>query len=207
MSHSRLRGSISKTGSVSRSSSSSLSKKLSGGVRSPGIAQRTASDSTARQRVQEKLSEALFNESEEFSSKEEANDIAKKIESEMYSKYGGCTQEYKDKYRTLNFNLKDELNSNLRERIFSLELSAKELMEMGSEELANENKKEVRKKIIEEKIREAQPFNAQTASTDQFRCGKCRQRECTYYQLQTRSADEPMTTFVTCVKCGNRWKC
>ena len=31
--------------------------------------------------------------------------------------------------------------------------------------------------------------------------------QCTYYQLQTRSADEPMTTFVTCIKCGTRFKC
>ena len=44
------------------------------------------------------------------------------------------------------------------------------------------------------------------ASTDQFKCGKCKQRKCTYFQLQTRSADEPMTTFVTCVNCNNRWK-
>ena len=39
-----------------------------------------------------------------------------------------------------------------------------------------------------------------------FRCAKCRQNNCTYYQLQTRSADEPMTTFVTCLNCDNRWK-
>ena len=44
------------------------------------------------------------------------------------------------------------------------------------------------------------------ATTDQFQCGKCRQRKTQYYQMQTRSADEPMTTFVTCVNCGNRWK-
>ena len=25
-------------------------------------------------------------------------------------------------------------------------------------------------------------------------------------QVQTRSADEPMTTFVFCNECGNRWK-
>ena len=42
--------------------------------------------------------------------------------------------------------------------------------------------------------------------TDQFQCGKCKQRKCTYYQMQTRSADEPMTTFVTCIVCNNRWK-
>ncbi|KAG2296331.1 hypothetical protein Bca52824_043000 [Brassica carinata] len=44
------------------------------------------------------------------------------------------------------------------------------------------------------------------ASTDQFKCGRCGQRKCTYYQMQTRSADEPMTTYVTCVNCDNHWK-
>jgi transcription elongation factor S-II len=45
------------------------------------------------------------------------------------------------------------------------------------------------------------------AATDTFTCRKCRSKKCTYYQMQTRSADEPMTTFVTCIDCGNRWKC
>ena len=46
-----------------------------------------------------------------------------------------------------------------------------------------------------------------TATTDQFTCGKCKTKKCSYYQLQTRSADEPMTTFVSCLNCGARWKC
>jgi len=45
------------------------------------------------------------------------------------------------------------------------------------------------------------------AATDTFKCRKCYSNKCTYYQMQTRSADEPMTTFVTCINCGNRWKC
>jgi DNA-directed RNA polymerase subunit M/transcription elongation factor TFIIS len=40
-----------------------------------------------------------------------------------------------------------------------------------------------------------------------FKCGKCKSKKTTYYQMQTRSADEPMTTFVTCTLCANRWKC
>ena len=40
-----------------------------------------------------------------------------------------------------------------------------------------------------------------------FKCGKCKSTKTTYYQMQTRSADEPMTTFVTCTNCSNRWKC
>jgi len=47
---------------------------------------------------------------------------------------------------------------------------------------------------------------ATVGSSDQFQCGRCKERKCTYYQKQTRSADEPMTTFVTCTVCGNRWK-
>jgi transcription elongation factor S-II len=38
-----------------------------------------------------------------------------------------------------------------------------------------------------------------------MKCGKCGKKNCTYNQLQTRSADEPMTTFVMCNECGNRY--
>ena len=39
-----------------------------------------------------------------------------------------------------------------------------------------------------------------------FQCGKCKSKKTTYYSLQTRSADEPMTNFITCTNCENRWK-
>ena len=45
------------------------------------------------------------------------------------------------------------------------------------------------------------------AATDTFTCRKCKGNQCTYYQMQTRSADEPMTTFIFCLGCNNRWKC
>ena len=63
--------------------------------------------------------------------------------------------------------------------------------------------------LIESKrIRDKNKYEVKLeASTDNFQCHNCKSRECTYYQLQTRSADEPMTTFVTCIKCGSRWKC
>jgi transcription elongation factor S-II len=40
----------------------------------------------------------------------------------------------------------------------------------------------------------------------QFKCGKCKSKKTTYYQLQTRSADEPMTCYITCIACSHRWK-
>lgn len=39
-----------------------------------------------------------------------------------------------------------------------------------------------------------------------FECGKCGSKRTTYYSLQTRSADEPMTNFITCCECKHRWK-
>lgn len=45
-----------------------------------------------------------------------------------------------------------------------------------------------------------------TAATDVFTCGKCKSNQCTYYQMQTRSADEPMTVFICCCVCFNRWR-
>ena len=36
-------------------------------------------------------------------------------------------------------------------------------------------------------------------------CPKCAHRQAYFMQLQTRSADEPMTTFYKCVDCTHRW--
>ena len=81
------------------------------------------------------------------------------------------------------------------------------LVELSSEELASDERKAANSRIRQTALAEAERGqHMKTATTDQFQCGKCRQRKCQYYQMQTRSADEPMTTFVTCVNCGNRWK-
>lgn len=39
-----------------------------------------------------------------------------------------------------------------------------------------------------------------------FKCARCKGYKTTYYEMQTRSADEPMTVFITCHQCHNRWK-
>jgi DNA-directed RNA polymerase subunit M/transcription elongation factor TFIIS len=43
-------------------------------------------------------------------------------------------------------------------------------------------------------------------ASDMFECYRCNKRETIFYELQTRSADEPMTKFITCVNCGNHWR-
>jgi DNA-directed RNA polymerase subunit M/transcription elongation factor TFIIS len=54
----------------------------------------------------------------------------------------------------------------------------------------------------EQKILEGNKSRA----TDQFKCRRCQKSECVYYELQTRSADEPMTIFITCLNCGKEWR-
>ena len=61
--------------------------------------------------------------------------------------------------------------------------------------------------IVEKKQKTDNYEKRAAVTTDQFVCGKCKMRKCTYSQAQTRSADEPMTTFVTCLQCGHRWRC
>ncbi len=68
------------------------------------------------------------------------------------------------------------------------------------------DRKIVVEQALKESMNEAVTVKPLLAETDQFKCGKCKARKATYYQMQTRSADEPMTTFVTCLNCNNRWK-
>ena len=37
-------------------------------------------------------------------------------------------------------------------------------------------------------------------------CPKCSNRKAYFMQIQIRSADEPMTIFYKCTKCGHQWK-
>lgn len=62
--------------------------------------------------------------------------------------------------------------------------------------------------LIDQKMRrEENMLNTRRAvMTTQFTCGKCKKNECSFYEMQTRSADEPMTIFVNCCNCGNRWR-
>jgi len=61
--------------------------------------------------------------------------------------------------------------------------------------------------IIEKTIEKEKALRKDKAASMYTYCSSCkRQTKCDYYQLQTRSADEPMTTFVTCLECDKRWK-
>jgi transcription elongation factor S-II len=84
------------------------------------------------------------------------------------------------------------------------EVTFKDISEMDSYQLFEERWKDC---FLEQQIREKRQLEGNKAmATDRFLCKRCHKRECTYYELQTRSADEPMTIFITCLNCGKHWK-
>jgi len=120
--------------------------------------------------------------------------IADTIENAMSAKWPDAGKDYKAKVRQLAFNLKDPKNPDLRSSLADGSVSASVLIDLSPEELGSNERREANEKIREHAEWEAVRGQQQQASTDAFKCGKCKQRKCTYYQLQTRSADEPMTS-------------
>ncbi len=95
-------------------------------------------------------------------------------------------------------------NTELLERIKKGYISWKELSEMNVYELYEGHWKE---SFIQQQLREKRQLEGNRAmATDRFTCTRCWKKECTYYELQTRSADEPMTIFITCLNCGKHWR-
>ncbi|KAH6902568.1 transcription factor S-II, central domain-containing protein [Coprinopsis sp. MPI-PUGE-AT-0042] len=132
---------------------------------------------------------------------------ASAIEAAVFKNHDDSTNgAYKGKIRSLFVNLKDKNNPMLREDIVSGEISPERFAVMSSEEMASDEQKAARKKIEDENLFKSLAAQEAEAETEAFQCSKCKQRKCRYRQAQTRSADEPMTTFVTCTVCGNRWK-
>ncbi|KAH9850957.1 transcription elongation factor [Lenzites betulinus] len=131
---------------------------------------------------------------------------AKEIEKTVLNDNGGTTPAYKAKIRSLFVNLKDKNNPGLRESVVSGDLSVAKFCRMSSQDMASEERKAADLKIAQENLFKTLGAEESQAETDAFQCSRCKQRKCRYRQAQTRSADEPMTTFVTCTVCNNRWK-
>ncbi|KAJ9684052.1 hypothetical protein PVL29_016511 [Vitis rotundifolia] len=179
----------------------------------PKLTSMSKCDDALRDKVRELLSEALSKVAGEADEDimDEVNvcdpiRVAVSVESVMFEKWGRSSGTHKLKYRSLMFNIKDPKNPDLRRKVLLGQVKPERLLEMGPEEMASDQRQLENQQIKEKALFECELGAAPKATTDQFKCGRCGQRKTTYYQLQTRSADEPMTTFVTCVNCNNHWK-
>jgi transcription elongation factor S-II len=92
-------------------------------------------------------------------------------------------------------------NPTLQERLRSNAGLARSLGSMSPDDLHPEHWAPIKARIALESSQEDVCI-----TTDAFRCRMCKERKCTYVQVQTRSADEPITTFVSCTNCGFGWR-
>lgn len=132
--------------------------------------------------------------------------VAVCLESAMFEKWGRSTGAQKVKYRSIVFNIGDSSNPDFRRKVLLGHVKPEKVLEMKPEEMASHERQRQNKQIKDKALFECERGKQAEATTNSFKCGRCGKRKCTYYQLQTRSADEPMTTFVTCVNCNKRWK-
>jgi len=135
-----------------------------------------------------------------------ASEAAVIMETKLNELFGDKPKELSTKFRAISINLGDFTNPDFRRKILDGSYAPEDVPNMSAENMASNARRNANEKIRADALREAERGKTTAASTDMFQCGKCKQRKCTYYQMQTRSADEPMTTFVTCTNCNNRWK-
>lgn len=133
-------------------------------------------------------------------------ELAEELEEAIFGIFKNTDSKYRNRVRSRVANLKDAKNPTLRTNFIVGALAPAKLAAMTAEEMASDEIKQLREQFTKEAINDAQLAHVQGTKTDLLKCGKCKKRNCTYNQVQTRSADEPMTTFVLCNECGNRWK-
>lgn len=90
------------------------------------------------------------------------------------------------------------------EKIKHGDMDVASFVEMSAVDMCPSRWKAVIEQIIE---KEKKLYSKNEAASIVMWCSGCKKKsKCDYYQLQTRSADEPMTTFVTCLECDRKWK-
>ena len=110
-------------------------------------------------------------------------------------------QIYVDRLRSVYINLK---NDDLIKSVNNGEVKSQDVAFMTHQEFCPEKWEElIKAKYVRDKNKFEQTIEAMT---DRFTCRKCRSKKCSYIQLQVRSSDEGITTYVSCLDCGQRMK-
>lgn len=118
------------------------------------------------------------------------------------------TEKYKLKFLSIHYNLRQP-NNEVLNKILNGQIRTSHLVHLNAAELWPTGpiaKVEQSMKIRDEIINGETNRSLEELPDGAFKCGKCKKNKTTYYEMQTRSADEPMTAFITCLNCGNRWK-
>lgn len=135
--------------------------------------------------------------------------LAMEIEEEL-NKTLPKKEAYMAQARSILYNLKDKSNAVFRFKLMVGFFKPEQLPKLTAEHMATDQKNAERAKQRKDAMDAIDTQwslkNGEQLITGMFTCGKCKGEKTTYFQMQTRSSDEPMTTFVSCLTCNNRWK-
>ncbi|KAF7661894.1 hypothetical protein LDENG_00250640 [Lucifuga dentata] len=192
--------------SSSNSSSKSEPADVSSNTLISTFPRAPSTSDSIRLKCREMLANALQTGDDYIAIGADCEELGSQIEEYIFFKFKNTDMKYKNRVRSRISNLKDVKNPNLRRTVLCGSVTPERMAKMTAEEMASDELKEMRKNLTKEAVRDHQMATTGGTQTDLFTCGKCKGKSCTYTQVQTRSADEPMTTFVFCNQCGNRWK-
>eukprot|EP00915_Cephaloidophora_sp_WS-2016_P001028 GHVH01001374.1.p1 GENE.GHVH01001374.1~~GHVH01001374.1.p1 ORF type:complete len:301 (+),score=38.79 GHVH01001374.1:72-974(+) len=136
-------------------------------------------------------------------------DVEKAIHAHFYGVCKGDSAGYIDLLKALKSNICDRKNPDFRKQIYVGAITPEQIPLLNSSDMASQEKKMARDGYRKDALEACQSdweIRHVKREEGQFPCGKCKSKKTTYFQMQTRSSDEPMTTYVTCNNCSNRWK-
>ncbi|KAF4818693.1 Transcription elongation factor S-II [Colletotrichum siamense] len=197
------------TASAPKPSSSSSSKEpFKGNAENRRAKEDGADTKRTGDSVRDACIELLYNGLAYRSTASVADVLAKAVavEAAAFSHFKGVGAPYKEKVRSLFSNLKVKTNKELGVNVMEGKITPDRFVAMTQEELKSAEQRKKENLLQEENMKKAQVPMAEKSISDALTCGKCKQKKVSYSQAQTRSADEPMTTFCECTVCGNRWK-
>lgn len=195
--------------SISKSISPTSSKDSSSTLRPKSSFTLQMTGDTFRDNMQGRMHEYLG--PDEFSSDGGVFrvELTVRLERAIFEAFGrdSKSSDYRARCRTVLSNLKDPKNPFLNERLYNGACDPETLATMSEIDMASDEMKKRREQDEEYMLALRKTDTDMGAKgTDMFTCPKCRKSNCNFYQKQTRSADEPMTTFITCLECKNKWR-
>lgn len=111
-------------------------------VKQPEQSPQPKQQENIRENVYKTLSEQLLNRLKEAKdltlSEEEVNNISTEIESQLFKCFGDTGQKYKNKYRSLIFNIKDAKNQTLWRRICEKSISPYQVVRLSPDDMASQ---------------------------------------------------------------------
>lgn len=189
--------------------SSSNNEKVASKRLAPTQTEVPATSSEVRLKCRQLLTEALKKPLSKELAQEallEEEILAGRIEECIYQEFKVIDNKYKNRVRSRVANLGDTKNPYLRLSVLRGDLAPEKIAKMTADEMASDELKKEREKYTKEAINDHQMTLTSGTKTSEIKCPACKKFNVTYNQVQTRSADEPMTTFCYCNECGKRWK-